>query len=212
MDKEFSYLYGLLQTDGNLYEQTRNRGRVRIELSKKDADIIYKLDKIVEYNTFISERKRTTNFGLLESISLSIYDFNFREKLKKLGFPLERKDELIKPPIKESFSEIDYVRGIIDGDGSLGITSNGFPFLSLVTKSDFIKDYYLDFLFDITGKKKNSSRNKRDNIYNISVYKEDAQEVAKIIYYDNCLAIGRKKEKAKEVLSWNRPLDMKKRN
>jgi hypothetical protein len=40
-----SYLIGLLQTDGNVYETTRNRGRITLELSEKDCDIIEKINK-----------------------------------------------------------------------------------------------------------------------------------------------------------------------
>lgn len=35
-----SYIYGLLVTDGNLSLSTRNRGRVILEISEKDEDII----------------------------------------------------------------------------------------------------------------------------------------------------------------------------
>ena len=38
-----SYIYGLLITDGNLSLSTRNRGRVILEISEKDEDIIDKL-------------------------------------------------------------------------------------------------------------------------------------------------------------------------
>lgn len=34
-DREFDYFIGLFQTDGTLYETTRNRGKIVIELSKK---------------------------------------------------------------------------------------------------------------------------------------------------------------------------------
>ena len=41
MDAFLSYLYGFLQADGNLYEQSRNRGKLSIEISKRDENIIY---------------------------------------------------------------------------------------------------------------------------------------------------------------------------
>lgn len=98
------------------------------------------------------------------------------------------------------FSRIDYFRGLIDGDGSLGLTSQGFPFLSLVTSSSHIAIEYLELIKQVTGKVKNSNRNTRDNIYNIVVYKEDAQLIVRHLYYTDCLALSRKLIKASEVL------------
>jgi len=212
MDKIFSYLYGFLQADGNLYEQSRNRGKVSIEILKKDEDILLLFnDYLTETNTYISYRNRQTNFGYGEFVKLGIYDINFRNKIKSFGFPVGKKDEIIEPPICESYYKIDYIRGLIDGDGSLGLTGNGFPFLSLITKSDKIKDFYIDFIFEVTGKRKVLNRNKRGNAYNIGVYKEDAQKIVEIMYYDECICLKRKMNKSKEVLSWVRPPNMRKR-
>ena len=45
-------------------------------------------------------------------------------------------------------------------------------------------------------------------MYNICIYKEDAQLLTKELYYDDCLSINRKYLKSKEVLEWIRPKDM----
>jgi len=68
----------------------------------------------------------------------------------------------------------------------------------------------MKFLESITGKNKNVKRNNRDNVYNICSNKEDAQRVIEKIYYKGCICLDRKKEKAKEVLLWNRPKNMRK--
>lgn len=34
-----AYMIGLMQSDGSLSEEDRNRGRIRIELNKNDSDI-----------------------------------------------------------------------------------------------------------------------------------------------------------------------------
>ncbi len=63
MDKNMSYIYGLFQTDGHLYEQSRNRGKLTLEINSRDVDILESLDKIIPCNSYISSRKRVTNFG-----------------------------------------------------------------------------------------------------------------------------------------------------
>ena len=61
MDKNQSYIYGLLITDGNLYLTSRNRGRVTLEVSDKDKDIVESLVKIIP-NSSTRIRTRDTNF------------------------------------------------------------------------------------------------------------------------------------------------------
>lgn len=208
-DPCYAYLFGFIQTDGHLYNNTRNRGRLSIEVSKKDEAILWAFKSLIPFNSSITERVRTTNFSSnYTSVIWRVFDKRFRDYLELWGLPSGSKSELIKTP-SCSFSKVDYFRGLIDGDGSLGLTSKGFPFLSLVTSSSHIVVEYLELINQITGKVKTTNRNTRDNVYNIVAYKEDAQLLAKQLYYDGCLALPRKLIKASEVLSWNRPTDMK---
>ncbi len=157
----------------------------------------------------ISERVRTTNSRSDNTTVIwRVYDKRFRDYLESWGLPNGSKSQLITVPSGQ-FSKVDYFRVLIDGDGSLGLTSKGFPFLSLVTSSSHIAIEYIDFINQMTGQLKTSTRNTRDKVYNIVVYKEDAQTLARHLYYENCLALSRKLIKAKEVLSWSRPDEMR---
>ena len=206
----YAYLFGLAQTDGHLYQNSRNRGRLSIEVSKRDEELLFELQNRLPFHSKITERIRRTNFSKeYVSVIWSVFDKRFRDFLIKNGLPSGRKSKIISTPVGE-FSRIDYFRGLIDGDGSLGLTAQGFPFLSLITASSAIAGAYLNFLKSITGKEKTSTANVRDSVFNIAVYKEDAQKIVQILYYENCLALPRKLEKARAVLSWRRPDTMKK--
>lgn len=211
MDKDMSYIFGLFQTDGHLSEQSRNRGKFSIELDTKDKDVINKLNEIITENSYISYRERVTNFGPSKTAKLSVYDWEFRKMLKSYGFPVGKKSDEIKPPVVE-YCELDYIRGLIDGDGSIGMTSSGFPIFGFTTKSEILKDYILDFIYRYTGKEKNINRNKRDGCYNICLYKEDAIKITSLLYYDDALSIDRKYNNAKLIAGWKRPDNMKKIN
>ncbi|MBC7795798.1 MAG: LAGLIDADG family homing endonuclease [Pyrinomonadaceae bacterium] len=205
----YAYLFGLIQTDGHLYQNSRNRGRLSIELGKRDEALLFELQKRLPFNSTISERTRRTNFSSeYVSVIWNVFDKRFRDFLVKNGIPSGRKSNIISTPVRK-YSEVDYFRGLIDGDGSLGLTAKGFPFLSLVSASSEIANEYIGFLKSITGKEKTAAQNKRDNVFNIAVYKEDAQKVVTILYYENCLALPRKIQKAKDVLNWQRPISMK---
>jgi hypothetical protein len=207
---EFAYFFGFVQADGSLTEETRNRGRLSIELNQGDSSLLEAFNELLACDSYLSMRERDTNFIKgYKSITLKVYDKGFRDELIALGMSYGRKSDTIGAPSVD-FSEVDYYRGIIDGDGSLGLTGKGFPFLTLVTASESLKDDFLAYVKSITGKKKNVSRNKRDNIYNICIYKEDAQKVVEALYYDGCMGLERKKKKAVKVLSWQRPESMRK--
>jgi hypothetical protein len=208
-DPFVSYFIGLLQTDGHHSESSRNRGRVSIEISTKDEDIISKIVPMLKCNFSVKERTRKTNFSDgrdYKSICLNIFDWSFRIWIKKY-VPVGKKSSIIEPP-SEGFSENDYWRGVIDGDGSLGITARGFPFISLVTDSDKLAQKYISFLKTVTNKDKSVKRNKRDHVYNICLFIEDAQKLVRQLYYDGCLCINRKMEQSKKVLQWTRPEGM----
>lgn len=208
---EHSYLMGLIQTDGTLSKYTRNRGRLSIELKYIDRDILKKIAPLFVVHTYVCNRIRDTNFTKnYKSIILHVYAKEIRESFFRAGLPVGRKHHIIKPP-KCPFSKRDYYRGILDGDGSLGYTKQDIPFVSLCTASVYIANGYEKFLYSIIKKRKTVKRNRRDNIFNITVFKEDAIEVVNFIYYKRCLALNRKIKLANKIRLWIRPKTMKKR-
>jgi len=212
IDKNMSYIIGLLQTDGNLYESSKTKGRISLELNIKDFDIIDKLIQYIPVNYSISKRERVTNYGQSSTISLRICDKNFREFIKKCGVPSGKKSNIIDYPKNIKYSEIDYIRGLYDGDGSLGITSNNKPFISIVTSSENLMKYITNYITKILQTPlKNINRNNRDKIYNITIMNEDAVNFTKHLYYENCLSLNRKNNKAQEIFKWKRPDNIKKR-
>lgn len=204
-----AYLYGLIQTDGHLSQGTRNRGKLQIELSYKDADVLKQLASAIPFYSPISTRTRSTNFSYAHtSATLSVFAKEFRDELVGLGMIVGKKSETISVP-QCRFSQPDYFRGIVDGDGSIGFTSNGFPFLSLCIASEKIAVTYSEFITSITGKVKKLERNSRDDIFNIAIFKEDAQSMAAVLYYEGCVGISRKKLMALAVQAWERPQGMR---
>jgi len=206
INKIDSYIYGLLITDGNLGLNTRNRGRVTLEVNEKDEDIVYKLYSIIP-NSKVHERTRDTNFKRgYKSKIFSNHQRTFREKFINYGFPT--KDKAINANVpNEEYDEISFWRGVIDGDGSIGFIKDGSPFISLVTKSEILKEEYLIFLKKVLGITKHPSRNKRDQVYNIVVKNEDAVELSRLLYLTNKednLYINRKFNKALELQTWVR--------
>ena len=183
MNESESYIYGLLITDGSLYLSTRNRGKVTLEVSEKDHDIVEKLYNEIPSSS-IRERIRNTNFK--SNYTTKIFSntrLEFRNKLICQGFPLKNKTLNANTPNIE-YNKYHFWRGVIDEDGSLGLTGNNRPFLSLTTKSENLK-------------------NKRDNTYNIFLSGNNAIKLAKILYLDNPgIYLERKYNKALEIQNY----------
>ena len=202
MNETDSYIFGLLLADGNMYLNTRNRGRISIEVSIRDEDIIEKLAKEIPSVT-IKRRIRNSNFlKNYTSICLTNYQILFRENLIQCGFPVKDKTKSCCAPTVE-YSKRGFWRGVIDGDGSLGLSING-PFISLVTASEQLKEDYLSFLNEEFGIIKSVNRNARDGVYNIMVGREDAIKLAKYLYTNSKLHIDRKYKSYLSMLDWVR--------
>lgn len=202
--EEKSYIYGLLGTDGSLSLSERNRGKITLEVNSRDSDIIEKLYHLIP-NSKMHERTRNTNFK--ENYTTTIFSnhrLEFRQEMIAFGLPVTDKTNTIGPPLQE-YSKRDFWRGVIDGDGSVGFTGQGKPFVSLVTKSENLKVAYCNFLVEEFGIVKAISRNKRDNVYNIMVSNEEAQSLCKYLYSGATLYLNRKYNKALEILDWRRP-------
>lgn len=204
-----SYFFGFAQADGTLREFSRNRGYLEIEVSKKDKDILQLFKRLFPFSSSIKRRIRDTNLKKnYESNSLRIFHKEFRDELSKLGFSPGKKFLNTFPP-KSSFSERDYIRGLVDGDGSIGIDKRGFPFVSITVKSEALKNYICGVIKKIIGEDKKIMRNQRDNAYNIILTREKAQKFVKYLYYSGCISLKRKLRKVKEILRWKRPKYLK---
>lgn len=197
-----SHFIGFVQGDGHLRKYS-----IYIQISSRDKKLLEEyMGVFKDYDISLKDRTYDTNFKKdFHSSTLTIKSKELVEFFNANGTPYGKKSDIISPPSTDTVNRIDYIRGLIDADGSLGLTSEGFPFISIVLSSDEIKNYYIKFIKDYTGLEIRSKRNKRDNVYNIFITREHAQTIIKLLYYGGCFGLERKIEKAKEALSWVRP-------
>ncbi|MGW1774755.1 hypothetical protein [Streptomyces sp. NPDC002104] len=208
-DPRYAYMFGFLQADGYLTQGRGQKGQLATEINVRDIHILREFQQLTPYYSSIIERVRSTNFAERHhSVTWSVSSLEARTIVNELGIPYGKKSLTIKPP-STNFSHPDYLRGIIDADGSLGWTAQGWPFLSLVSASTAITEYLCHYGKNLTGTERTSSRNTRDGVYNVCYYKESAQRLAAHLYYDGCLALAHKKAKANAIQGWVRPADMR---
>ena len=199
---EHAYFIGFVHADGHLAVNTQNRGKLFVEILKTDVALLYKFQKLFPVHTVIRCRHRVTNFGVNDFAGFAVYDRGFREELSNY-VPIGKKSTIIKPP--SGIAVVDYLRGYIDGDGSVGVSSANVPFICLSTASEQLKDFYVKFLHNLLGYEKHVHRNTRDRTYNIVVSNEDAQILACTLWYPGCsLYLERKFMQVDKVKSWTR--------
>ena len=79
----YAYLFGFVQTDGHLYEHSRNRGKLSIEIGKQDEELLENFKRLLPFNSSIRERIRKTNFSNdYVSVVWKVCDKQFRDCLK----------------------------------------------------------------------------------------------------------------------------------
>lgn len=208
-DPNYAYMYGFLQADGHLAQGVGNKGSLTVEINVRDIEILRAFQRLTPYNSSISERVRATNFTETHhSATWTLCSLEARNTLHQLGLPYGRKSKKIAPP-RVAFSRRDYLRGVIDADGSIGLTGQGYPFVSLTTASTAVGVHLCRYTRQLTGAKRIIKRNTRDAIHNVAYTKEAAMRLAEDLYYPGCLALERKRTSAASLASWKRPADMK---
>lgn len=209
--EDHAYFYGLMLTDGNLSESERNRGRLTYEISAKDKDIIPKISSMFDVHCGVGERQRNSAFDNKQynTVFARWYNKALRDSIKKYGFPTRNKSETAEFPKCDNLNIRGFLRGLIDGDGSLGITSNKIPFVSFCSKSKVLSEQFKKAVEPIIGYLPKSKPNLRDGLINMCLYKEKAQAVAKYLYGGAKIALNRKKKKYRQITKWKRPSGMR---
>lgn len=208
--EDHAYFFGLFQTDGHLQGGTGQKGKATIELGARDVELLLQLPALFPgLNSTISTRTRSTNFvDVYTSATWRICNLGFRRELEHCGVPVGRKSRDVGLP-SGPFHERGYFRGLLDGDGSVGFTRTGLPFVSFVTASSHLADYFCVTVEAITGAVRTAKRNTRDNVFNLMVASDPAAKLAGWAYPPGCLALDRKRLAATDVSRWGRPAGMR---
>lgn len=197
-EQQLGYITGLFLTDGWL-SCCKNNYYLNIELKKEDENVLEQIFKTVQANK--SERTRDTNFKEnYTSVRMQITDKEVIDFLLNNNFPLKNKTETAFAPKMYKFSPA-FWRGAIDGDGSYGYR-NKTPFIGFTTKSEQLKNDFLECVEYVTGQKIIATRNKRDNIYNLGLTSVNAKKFIEWLMIFDDFYIKRKRDIMISILNW----------
>lgn len=173
-----SYWLGLLFSDGYVRKRRQCNGKhkqggiVGLGLKEEDKYILdqFALDIESDYIPHLNV-KNGKKYYILEINSRKMCD-----DLINIGC-VERKSLVLLPPIIQEKYKPDFIRGYIDGDGSIGFYNNRFKLSILGTKE--VLEYIFEY-FNENGVKIKPKISKRKNIH---VIQFNNQSDIKTIYF-----------------------------
>ena len=140
-----AYLLGLIFTDGSVTEESGRQNQLRLELKATDVELLelYRAELGISSKLTYSKRKNS------ESFLSSIRSDKIVKDLSKYGVVKNKTYITDKLPIVEETLQKDFLRGLIDGDGSIYQSNNGNYRVNFTSHSENIcKD-----LLDVAHKK-----------------------------------------------------------
>lgn len=200
-NSKFAYAIGLIATDGCLSKDGRH-----VDFTSKDEELVSKFKDCLNIKNKIGIKyrgkdkyNRTTKY-----FRIQLGDTNFYEFLISIGLS-QRKSKIMGPlDIQTNFFR-DFLRGCIDGDGSIGFFMHPESRLpqvrvSLVSASE-------RFLKWIKSEIAHACAIKRGWIYNsgdvhvLCYAKVDSIKLLRFLYKDkNCVCLSRKLDRAKSFM------------
>lgn len=184
---ETSYWIGFLMADGNVSETL-----VQLRLAEKDAPHIERFRSFLGSNHPIHTQRPTPGgYGIgTGSRILTIHSRRLVTALAMYGV-IPRKSLIGKSLGLEN--DRDFWRGVIDGDGGLYLRNGGRRQLFLCGGRPILEQFQ-DFLRTIIpGVAATISRN--NTILSCRIYNRNADAAVRHIYYDGCVALGRRMAK-----------------
>ena len=198
-----AYFLGLLFTDGNVFIGKKEINQIALELTVRDVEILEKLKTELNTNNKITYRK---NPNRSETVSLKFFSKKMVEDLSKYGIIPQKTKKTKHLPldlIPDEFKR-DFVRGLIDGDGSVFYHGENKKYLGVTFCSysrnicEELKNICDSFIGVETNHKVFTEKNK--NISRVTYTKQDvAKQLVTVLYKGSNYYLTRKYNLAKIV-------------
>lgn len=193
---EQAYWLGVMYSDGFISKTNNYTNYFGLSISSKDREWLEKFKTFLNYNGNIHDYvtgESSYKPGTLYS-RLQIGNNKIVHDLERLGV-VQHKTKIINKMPDISFKD-DFIRGYIDGDGSL---RQDYPHFAICGNYDFLKDMatYLQIPYNIYPDK---------SIYGLHYNKNESEYLEKRLYKNACVYLNRKYNIAKR--SFHSPITL----
>jgi len=191
-NKDSAYVLGFFMADGCVEPHFN---RISCELSMKDYDHLVNIRNLIGSTNPICKKK--TRY----SCSLAIHNKKMVNDVVSKGM-IPRKTTRVRLPYMPDEVFKDFLRGYIDGDGSIWYERNNYIRMSILGNRGYIQDI-ANKIYSFYGVEGSiTERNKHlntGNCYGMKFSGKKAKVILNDIYYDNCFTLMRKKVLARGV-------------
>lgn len=194
-----AYWLGFIMADGNIYHY-KDSDKIQFELKIQESDyaLLNQFAKDIGFNKDkIRHRECIRKNTLCKYASLKSYNKVFCNNLINHGV-VDRKSgkEILPNTVPDKYIK-DFIRGFIDGDGSVKEDCL-YIYSTSETIIDQINEYLIAHNLELYKREE-----KRDTytMYILKTPKKILKQVVEFLYYDNCIALNRKYKIAKKIKS-----------
>jgi len=180
-----AYMLGFILADGCIIEGTY-RGysdSLKFGVQKRDVDILEKIKKELSSSHKISLCKNADHFSITNQVIVN--------DLKKLGITYRKSLKENIPNVPQKYVR-DFIRGIVDGDGSISFDKRNYPTLSVCGGKKTITFIQNHFLSKLGIYSKIGKRKKIQFIFYIGYRANSAKDIINYLYNDSNLYLERK--------------------
>lgn len=193
LNEQSLYWLGFILADGNIScDPSQYSYCLQVGLAKQDLSHLYKLQAFLASSHKLTkrERKQGEAYSMTTIYSLNIKNKYLAEKLTSLGIcPRKSLTATINPLFEESR---DFWRGMLDGDGSIYISTTNAAHLGLCGTKSCV-DSFIAFVNRKILKTEAHSVTSTQKLWHVDFAHRQAREIAKYLYSDATLCLKRKK-------------------
>lgn len=194
---DMAYILGFILADGCIVKGTYEgySDSLKFGVNKRDVDVLEKIKRALDSKHKISEHG--------DSVHFCITNQRIVDDLKKLKIKYRKSLKENIPYVPHKYTK-DFIRGIIDGDGSISFDKRNYPTLNLCGGAktvNFVQKHFLS-KFDIYSKIVKVRKNKRRRfIFYITYRANSAKTLIEYLYKDSNLYLQRKFELAQRAFN-----------
>lgn len=201
LTEEARYFIGLLMADGCVtYDTVNHTYQVILELEEKDAAHVERFRRFLgsSHKLRSVQSKPPSGNRLSHRVRLAVNSKRMVERLMSFGVT-PRKSHTARVIGLEH--DRHFWRGVVDGDGSLGVNGRGYPFFHLIGSESLahqFKEFVRENVPDCRAKVGVSSGS--SNCFTFQTAGSYAPQIIRLLYEDCAVALPRKLERAKAII------------
>ena len=199
--EEKAYWLGFIYADGCIEEKKKSNGKVSameltISLAEVDRGHLEKFLKSIESNSPIRSKKATCNGKVFPACRCAVCCTELCRDLIKLGV-VPNKSLILKFPTEEQVPKYllkHFIRGYVDGDGTVRISKRNQPCLSMCGTLEF-----LEGVRQATNWENKIGIDKRNGLHRLELGCSKAKKQLDFLYSEANIYLDRKYEKYLEI-------------